>query len=149
MGAAGQGQQGQQKHQNAHAADPVGEAAPKQNALGQIRHSGQDGRAGGGKAGNGLKQRIHRVRDAAGQHKGHSTHHTDEQPAQRRGHKAFPHVEDLALGLDAVEHRPRQRAEGRREQEHAHHEPLAVAQAGDGGQQQQSALRQQDVAQQP
>ena len=34
VGATGQGQQREQEHQNAHAADPVGEAAPEQNALG-------------------------------------------------------------------------------------------------------------------
>ena len=91
MGAAGQGQQGEQEHQNAHAADPVGEAAPEQDAPGQVLHSGQDAGTGGGEAGNGLKHGIHRVGNAAREHKGHRAHHTDEQPAERRGGKALRH----------------------------------------------------------
>ena len=55
VGAAGQRQQREQKHQNAHAADPVGKAAPEQNTVGQPLHGGQDAGTGGGKAGDRLK----------------------------------------------------------------------------------------------
>ena len=65
------------------AADPVGEAAPEQDAPGQVLHGGQDAGTGGGEAGNGLKHGIHRVGNAAREHKGHRAHHTDEQPAER------------------------------------------------------------------
>ncbi len=99
MGTAGQGQQREQEHQNAHAADPVGEAAPEQDALGQVLHSGQDAGTGGGKAGHRLKQGIHRVGDAAREHKRHGAHHGNDDPAQRGGSKALPHIEHLALGL--------------------------------------------------
>ena len=119
MGAAGQGQQREQEDQNPHAADPVGEAAPEQNSLGQPLHGGQDAGTRGGKTGHRLKHGIHRVGDAAREHKGHRAHHTDEQPAERRGGKALPHIEDLALGLDAVEQRARHRRKRCREQEHA------------------------------
>ena len=39
----------------------MGEAAPEQDALGQILYPGQDAGTGGGKAGHRLKQGIHRV----------------------------------------------------------------------------------------
>ena len=149
VGAAGQRQQREQEHQNAHAADPVGEAAPEQDAPGQVLHGGQDAGTGGGEAGNGLKHGIHRVGNAAREHKGHRAHHTDEQPAERRGGKALPHIEDLALGLDAVEQSARHRRKRCREQEHAQHHPLTVDQAGHGGQQEQRGFAIEDVAQQP
>ncbi len=64
--------------------------------LGRPSNGGQDAGTGGGEARNGLKHGVHGVRDAAGEDKGHRAHHTDEQPAERRGGKALPHIEDLA-----------------------------------------------------
>ena len=126
VGAAGQRQQREQEHQNAHAADPVGETAPEQNALGQILHAGQNAGTGGGKAGDRLKQGVHGVRDAAGEHKGHRAHHRDEHPAQRGSCKAFAHIEHLAAGFDGVQGVADAGADRSCEQKHAQHHPLAI-----------------------
>ena len=126
VGAAGQRQQREQKHQNTHAADPVGEAAPEQNTVGQPLHGGQDTGTGGGKAGDCLKQSIHRVRDAAGEHKGHRAHHRDEHPAQRGSRKAFAHIEHLTAGFDGVQGVADAGADGSCEQKHTQHHPLAI-----------------------
>ena len=126
MGAAGQRQQREQKHQNTHAADPVGEAAPEQNTVGQPLHGGQDAGTGGGKAGDCLKQSIHRVRDAAGEHKGHRANHRDEHPAQRGSRKALAHVEHLTAGFDGVQGVADAGADRSCEQKHAQHHPLAI-----------------------
>ena len=124
--AASQRQQREQKHQNTHAANPVGEAAPEQNAVGQPLHGGQDAGTGGGKAGDRLKQGIHGVRDAAGEHKGHRAHHRDEHPAQRGSRKAFAHIEHLTAGFDGVQGVADASADGSCEQKHAQHHPLAI-----------------------
>ena len=46
------------KHQHAHAADPVGEAAPEEDAVGQQLRLGQHRRAGGGEARDDFKERL-------------------------------------------------------------------------------------------
>ena len=148
VGAAGQGQQGEQEHQNAHAADPMGEAAPEQDAVGQALHTGQDAGTGGGKARNGLKHGVHGVRDAAGEDERHCAHDTDGDPAQGGGRKALPHIEHLAAGLDGLQGKAQRPTDGRRQQEHAHDGPLGVEEARHRREQQQRALYHQDVAQQ-
>ena len=104
----------------------MGEAAPEQNAVGQPLHGGQNAGTGGGKAGDRLKQSIHRVRDAAGEHKGHRANHRDEHPAQRGSRKALAHVEHLTAGFDGVQGVADASADGSCEQKHAQHHPLAI-----------------------
>ena len=64
------GGNGQQEHQHAHTAYPVGKAAPVQKALRQRLHIGEDRGTGSGKAGNGFKKGINKVGDLTGEEKG-------------------------------------------------------------------------------
>ena len=57
-GVVSAGDNGQQKYQYPHAAQPVAEAAPVKQPLGQSLHIRQNGGAGGGEAGDDLKKRI-------------------------------------------------------------------------------------------
>ena len=58
VGLAAHIHQRQHEHQNAHAPQPVGEAAPEEHPVVQRLHIGQDAGAGGGKAGNRLKHGV-------------------------------------------------------------------------------------------
>ena len=116
--------------------------------MGRILYPGQDAGTGGGKAGHCLKQGVHRVRDAARHHKRNGTHDGNDDPAQRGSSKALPHIEYLALGLDATQGVADGGADCRRDQKHAQHEPFAVESAGRCGQQQQRAFDHQHIAQQ-
>ena len=60
------GNDGQQEHQNTHTAHPVAEAAPIEDALGQPLYGGENGSAGGGKAGDDFKQRINKPGNGTG-----------------------------------------------------------------------------------
>ena len=55
----------EQKHEHAHAAEPMAEAAPIQVAAGKRFHVAENGRTGGGKARDDLKQRVDIARDLA------------------------------------------------------------------------------------
>lgn len=70
VGAALAGHQHQDEDQHAHAADPVGKAAPEQARVGQDLHMLQDRRTGGGETGGDFKQRVDIAADLAGEHKG-------------------------------------------------------------------------------
>ena len=148
MAAAGQRHHGQQKDQNAHAADPVGEAAPEQNPHGQALHVGQDRSAGGGETRHRLKQGGDGVGNGPRQDKGHRSHDTDDHPGQRRGDAALPHVENFAARLEKGEGKPDDKAEGHREQENPQDIPFVVEGADQGGQAHQPAFTQQNIPQQ-
>ena len=83
------GEHGGGQHQHAHAAQPVGEGAPEQDPLGQGFNIGQNGGAGGGKAGAGLKHTVHKGVEISRKIKGQSAEYAGENPDQTHCHKAL------------------------------------------------------------
>ena len=81
--------EGQQKHQNTHAAQPVAEAAPVEKTSGERLHIGQNGRAGGGEAGNNFKEGIDVGGDFPGNVKGEATDQTQYNPADTDTNQTF------------------------------------------------------------
>ena len=71
----------QQKYQYTHAAQPVAEAAPIQQSLRQGLHIGQNGRAGGGKAGHDLEESIDIQGDFPGNIERQAADQTEYHPA--------------------------------------------------------------------
>ncbi len=78
------------KDQNAHAAHPMGEAAPEQQAPAHGLHIRQDGGAGGGKAADGFKQSVYIGGDLPGKNEGQRTDGGQKQPRQRHDDKPVP-----------------------------------------------------------
>ena len=87
--AAG-GQHRHDKHQNAHAAYPVGKLPPKQVALGHGLDIAENRGAGGGEAGDGLKHGVDIIGYAAAYYKGQRADKGHEYPAQTHDGKAVP-----------------------------------------------------------
>ncbi|CAN3975765.1 30S ribosomal protein S8, partial [Dysosmobacter welbionis] len=81
-------QNGHDEHQNTHAAHPVGEAAPEQNAPVQRLHLRQDGGPRGGEAGDCLKEAIYKALYGAGDVKGQRTEEGHGNPRQRHYRQA-------------------------------------------------------------
>ena len=99
VGADAQGGQKRRgQHQHAHAAQPVGEGSPEQNAVGHRLNIGQNGGTGGGETGDGLKKAVHEGIEAAGEEKGQRAHHAGGQPDKADTAKTLPGVE-LGPGL--------------------------------------------------
>ena len=94
------GHDGQQKHQHTHAAYPVAEAAPIEDAFRQVLHSRQNGSAGGGEAGDDLKQGIDESGDLPGDDKGQAAGQAEDDPAQGDADHAVGGVE-VAFGPPA------------------------------------------------
>ena len=82
-----------QKYQHAHAADPVRKAAPEQRAVRQRLHVGNNACARRGKAGDGLKQRVRKMRNLAGKDEGQGAENTEYDPAEGDRDKALFHEE--------------------------------------------------------
>ena len=95
--------------QYAHAAHPVGKAPPEQNPPAEGLHLRQDGGAGGGKTGNGLKQRVHIAWDIPREHKGQRTEGRHQNPRQRHDRKAVSCVYGRLPGLPAAQQQPHRR----------------------------------------
>ena len=100
--AAGIGRDCQQENQHAHAANPVGEGAPVQNAVGQGFYLAEDAGAGCGKAGDGFKQAVDIAFDAARQIKGQRAYRREDDPHQRGNDKAFARIEGGFLRLEDI-----------------------------------------------
>ena len=88
----------QHKHQHTHAAYPVGEAAPEQDALTERLHVRQDAGACGGKAGDGFKKSIHKPGDLAADGKGQSAEQGKQDPAGSHDPEALLGVHGLIFG---------------------------------------------------
>ena len=96
LGAAPVGRdQHQDEHQHPHAADPVGETPPEQGGVGQGLYVSQDGRTGGGEAGNNFEHRIHIAGNLSGDHKGNGPVKAEQDPGQPHSHEPFPLVDGL------------------------------------------------------
>ena len=92
------GDDGGDQYQHAHAAQPVGESAPEEDAVGQGLNVGENGSSGGGEAGRGLKHAVDKRVEIAGKIEGKSAYHAGEKPQQSHRHKALPHVEVSVCG---------------------------------------------------
>ena len=84
------GCQRKEQHQHAHAAHPLGLAAPEQDAGRHGLHRVQNGGAGGGQAGGRLEQRVHKGGDGIGQQIGEGAQQRQRYPGQRHGGIAVP-----------------------------------------------------------
>ena len=117
VAVAPHGQNGHHEHQHAHAAHPVGEAPPEQAAAGQGLHLREDGGAGGGKAGDGLKNAVHEPGDIPGDIEGQSSEDGHEDPRQSHHCQAVSGIQRRMLGLPEAQQSPddRQQRHGERE----------------------------------
>ena len=87
------GDDGGDQHQHAHAAQPVGKGAPEEDAVGQGLDVGENGGAGGGEAGGGLKHAVNKGVEITGKIEGQAAYYAGEQPQQTHRYKALPYVE--------------------------------------------------------
>ena len=94
-----------QKYQHAHAADPMGKAAPEQTSLAHGLHIRQNGSAGGGKAADGLKKGIDIVGDLLAEIKGKGPDGRNHDPGKANDNVAF-------LGINDFAGRTRQKSKG-------------------------------------
>jgi len=104
---------GQHEHEHAHTAEPYRKAAPVQKTHRQRLHIGDHARAGRGKAGNSLKEGVHKRRHRAAQTKRQRAEHRKKHPRKTDRYKALAGVILPPPGLYA----PQQR----REHEDCHH----------------------------
>ena len=91
------------QHQHAHAAYPVGEAAPEQIGAAHRFHIGENGSTGGGKTADGFEECIHIGGDLTAEHKGQRADGGEQQPADRNDGETLA-GKDVAL-LGAAQHR--------------------------------------------
>ena len=146
LGAGSQGGEHRRgQHQHSHAPQPVGEAPPELNALGQGLNIRQNGGPGGGKAGAGLKETVHKGGKAPGEPEGQAAEQAGDHPDKAHDHKALslekhrlgrhpgqggadaqdqPHSEDKGPGALAIKqgHRQREEERGGDHQLHAPHQ---------------------------
>ncbi len=129
----------QQEHQNTHAAQPVGKAAPEQHTVGQGFYITENTGAGGGEAGNGFKERVGEVGNGTAEEEGQTARQAQHDPTERRGNTALFHIKDGVLGLAEGNQMTQQQAA----QHHAEERPtggLLVNQRHNAGQRHKSAL---------
>ncbi len=116
-------QQRQGEHQHAHAADPVGEAAPEHHAAGQpVKVAHQRG-ARGGKAGYRLEKGVDIVGNQAGDHKGQRAKGAEQHPREGHHQKALAGAQVLLSGM----RKPPGGEAQRRQQSHAAQQGEGVA----------------------
>ena len=82
----------QQKHQDPHSSQPMGKAAPEQQAPAHPLHIGEDGGPCGGEAGDDLKQGVHIAGDLPGQPERKGSHSREKDPAQAHNEEPLPGV---------------------------------------------------------
>ena len=141
--SVGHRQHGHHEHQHAHAADPMGKAAPKENTLPQRFHRGQDGGPGGGEAGDRLKESVDKIRNIPGNHKRQRAEQRHTHPSQRHHREAVPGIKGGLFRLPA-KNQARQTQSQHWQQERRQGFP--VQGRHQKGQQQQNALRPEDAA---
>ena len=138
------GHQRQKQHQHAHAAHPLGQGAPQQNAAGQMLHLRKHRGAGGGQAGHRFKHRVHIVGQRAGERIGQRTGEGQGDPAQRHGHKAVAAVHLRLFYRHQMQRRAQQDAQHRRAEKRQPR--LAVQHRRRQRQQQEAGLHPQHIA---
>ena len=142
--AGAHGQDGHNEHQHAHAAYPMGKAAPEQHAPAQGLDLGQDAGAGGGKAGDRFKKGVHKIGNIPGDNKGQGTENRHQHPSQGHHGEAVPGVQVGPLrGSQAQYQADESRQQGRYQKGDCR---LAVNQGHRHGQHQKGGFRQQDAA---
>ena len=136
------------QNQHAHAAHPVREAAPELHGMAHGFHVGQDGRAGGRKAGDRLKEGVDIAGDAAADHKGECADGGHSDPGQGRDQKALLRVDGLILGLETPAQEPADR-QGQGDDDQKGEDALVpIDQRDQQGKNQQDRFQHQDAPQQ-
>ena len=139
------GRQRQEQHQHTHAAHPLGQRAPQQHAAGQMGHSGEGGRAGGGQAGDSLEHGVDITVQNAGEHIGQRAEQCQQHPAEGHGHEPVAAVHLCLFHRDQMQHRARRGTEQRRQQKLLPAD-LGINTGRQCRQQQETCLDPQDVA---
>ena len=140
------GEQSGEQHQHAHAAHPVGECPPEQDATGLGLDVGEDGGTGGSEAGHRLKQAVHKGGEGAGEVEGERPHHAGDQPDQAHGKEALPGVEMPGGGYSGQG----QSQNGHQQDGQQEGGGVLLVQQGDRQRQEhEECLDQQDAAHQP
>ena len=115
----------QREHQHAHAADPVGKAAPEHHAVARRVEVGQHSRAGGRKAGGRFKQRVGKIGQHAAEHKRHRAEHAQQNPRKRHHSEALPRAQ---IPIDRLDQPPQRQADDQRQRDALEHrQKIAVA----------------------
>ena len=87
------GEKGDGQDQDPHAAQPMDEGAPEENALRKRLHSCEDRGSGGGEAGDGLEQAVHKTGKIAGELEGKRPEKTHQKPDESGRKEALSGVE--------------------------------------------------------
>ena len=135
------------EHQHAHAANPVGQAAPEQGSVRNRFHIGQDGGARSGKARDGLEQRIHYRGDLPAEQEGQCAGDRQHNPAQCDSYKAFTRIKTGVLRFFVAEQPGKCQADHRRAQI-GQNDRLLIEDSGQRGQQQENGFHTQHPADQ-
>ena len=114
------------KNKNAHAAYPVGKAAPEQDAVAQRLNIGQNCGAGGCKAGHCLKKGVYKGRNLAGNHKRQRAENRHQHPDQRHDGQTIAGVDARIFGCAQTGHKAQRQQYQGGPQEAEHNAPLAV-----------------------
>ena len=105
---------GEQEHEDAHAAEPVAEAAPVEVAARKRLHVAEDRGARRRKAGDNLKQRVDVVRGLPAEAEGQRAEQREHDPRDARGRKALLRVEAAAAA-------PAEKHQRKADNRHQHH----------------------------
>ena len=146
VAAAVHGHHRQHEHQNAHAADPMGEGSPEQADMAERLHIGQDGSAGGGESRDRFKKGIGEAVDLSGEHKRQTADGTHQDPAEGGADTAFLEIKHGVFRLFPPEHQThQQRTHTDDEIDLGFRLPVQIAHDGTGGH--QKAFHRKHVAQ--
>ena len=145
--AIGHGQHGHGKDQHAHAADPVGKAAPEQRAVAQRLDVGQNCRACRRKARDRLKKSIDKGRYLAGDDKRQCAENRHQHPDKRHDGQAVAGVDFRVLGGAQAGYQAQRQHDQRRPQEGKHNAPLAVDGGAAHGKEHEGCFDQEDAPQ--
>ena len=135
------------KHQYAHAAHPVGKAAPEQHTVTHGFHIAQDAGAGGGKAGYRFKKGIHKKRDIAADDKRQRTEHGHQHPGQCHDHKTLARIDRRVGGAAQPQNKAQHGQPHRRYHKGKQAAPLAMNNSYNRRGQQQGGFNHKNTAQ--
>ena len=135
------------KHQYAHAAYPVGKAAPEQHTVTHGFHIAQDAGAGGGKAGYRFKKGIYKKRDIAADDKRQRTEHGHQHPGQCNDHKTLARIDYRVGGAAQPQNKAQHGQPHRRYHKGKQAAPLAINNSYNRRRQQQGGFNHKNTAQ--
>ena len=144
--AARHGKHGQDKDDDAHAADPVRKASPEQSRVAERLYVGENTRSGGRKARYRLKERVGEARNVLCDDQRDRSQYRQDDPAQSHDDQSFSRVVGLTAELEGRD----QSAQGKIYHCQNNIDDrllLPVDQSADGGQYQKSADKLYDNAQ--